>query len=379
MRKVEVIGVGMTTFGKQTDITGEELGRQACWDSILDAGINARQIQAAYCGHVLQGPVFGQRVMAKVGIAGIPVTNVENYCSSGSTAFREAWLAIATGQYDMVLAFGAEKMTGKVRGAITPAEEDLEAQLGLTFPGLYAMRARRYFEEYGATPYQLALVSVKNRKNGTLNPRAQYQREVTVEEVLASRPIAAPLKLLDCCPISDGAAAAILVNSRTARRLGIRGIKVGGVALTSGQLEGGYIDMTNEDMTRRAAMEVYAQAGAGPADVDLAEVHDCFTIAELLRIEGLGLCERGEAARLVEAGVTSLGGRIPINPSGGLLAKGHPLGATGLAQVAELVWQLRCQAGSRQVEGARLGLAHCRGGSVPSSEGGACTVILLKK
>ena len=379
MGQVAVIGVGMTRFGKFPDRSVEDLGREACWAAIQDAGIDPRDIQAAFCGHIYQGSVAGQRILAELGLTGIPIYNIENACASSSSGMELACLGILSGQWDMVMALGAEKLYGKIHGAIAPDESDIEGDLGIVAPGFWAMRARRHMHQYGTTAEQLAEVSVKNHRNGCLNPHAQYQKPVTVEEVLASRLIADPLHLLDCCPIGDGAAAAILVSDRVVRKYSAQPIWVAGIAFTTGSVESGAGDSTFEQLTDRAAKDAYARAGIGPEDVDVAEVHDCFTIAEIVRMESLGLCPRGEGGRWVAEGRTEIGGEIPINPSGGLLAKGHPVGATGIAQVAEIVWQLRGNAGDRQVEGATVGLTHNRGGIVGGTEGAACCVTILKR
>jgi acetyl-CoA acetyltransferase len=380
MREVKVVGVGMVKFGKYPDKRLSELGKDACWKAIRDAGVNPRDIQVAYCGHNRQGSVAGQRILVEIGLTGIPITNVENACCSGSSAVREAFMAVAGGFYEVALVVGAEKLYGKVQGALSGSDEDLEIDLGLVQPALYALRARRHMELYGTTSAQLAKISVKNHHNGCLNPNAQYQKEITVEEVLASRMIADPLHLLDCCPIGDGAAAVVLCSAEAAKKYSGKPVSFVASTLATGTINSGYTDveLTREELTIRAAQEAYRTAGIGPEDIDLAEVHDCFTIAEMTRIENLGFCKPGEAGKLIDEGTTEIGGRIPINTSGGLLAKGHPLGATGVAQIAEIVWQLRGQAGPRQVKGAKVGLAHCRGGSVAGTEGGTCTVQILK-
>lgn len=375
---VFVIGAGMTQFGKQPERSPDDLGREAVWAALQDAGIDPRKIEAAYCGHVFQGMAVGQRVMAQVGLAGIPVTNVENVCSSGATAIHQAMLAIRAGEYEIVLALGVECLTGQFRGALTPDPGDLEALHGMTMPAIYAMRARRHMETYGTTTDQLARISVKNKRNASLNPYAQFKKAVTLEEVRASRVIADPLRLMECSPVSDGAAAVVLASERAVRALGsARAVRLAAAALFSGTFEPGLTDMAFEPLTQRTAQFAYERAGIGPEDVDFAEVHDCFTAAEVLRVEGLGLVPRGEYPRFVEAGHADIGGKLPVNPSGGLLGKGHPLGATGVAQVVELVRQLRGEAGPRQIEGARVGVAHCRGGKAAGIEGAACTVNVL--
>ncbi len=375
---VYVIGIGMTRFGKFPERSVADLGREACLAALDDAQLDPRRIEAAYCGHVYQGMALGQRILAPLGLTGIPITNVENACSSGASAVREAYVAIRAGEYDVALAIGAEHLTGAFRGAITPADDDLEAQQGVTFPAVYALRARRHMEQYGTTRAQLARVSVKNKANAALNPYSQFQKRVTVEEVLASRPIAEPLGLLECSPVSDGAAAVILASEKAVRQLGAaRAVRLAASALGSGVFEAGPTDMAFEPLTRQTAQQAYERAGIGPEDVDLAEVHDCFSIAEVMRVEGLGLVPVGEYPRWVEAGRTDIGGELPINPSGGLLGKGHPLGATGVAQIVEVTRQLRGEAGPRQVAGAKVGLAHCRGGKAEGIEGAACTVHVL--
>ena len=378
MSSVWIVGVGMTKFGKHPDRTATDLGADAVLEAIRDAAIDPRRIEAAYCGHVFQGMVAGQRVLAQIGLAGIPLTNVEDACSSGAVATREAALAILAGAHDVVLALGVEHLTTRFRGAFTPGEDDLEAAIGLTMPAVYAMRARRHMAEFGTTRQQLALVSVKNKRNACLNPYAQIQNPVTLEEVLASRPIADPLCLQDCSPVSDGAAAAILCSDRVIDQVGrSRAVRLAASALRTGAVEAEPGSMAFEELTARTARDAYERAGLGPEDIDFAEVHDCFSIAEILRVEGLGLYAPGEYPSALERGEAAIGGRRPINPSGGLLGKGHPLGATGVAQVVELVRQLRGEARNRQIEGARVGLAHCRGGKAAGVEGAACTVQIV--
>jgi len=380
MTGVYVIGVGMTQFGKHPDKDAADLGSAAFMEAVADAGIDPRQVEAAYCGHVFQGMVTGQRILAQVGLAGLPLSNVENACSSGATAIREASLAIRAGEHDVVVAVGTEHLTTKFRGALTPDSSDPEAAVGATMPGVYAMRARRYMEEFGMTRHQLALVAVKNKRNAAANPLAHFRKEITVEDVLQSRPIADPLRLHDCSPVTDGAAAVVLVSDRVAKKLGGgRAIRLAASTLFTGTVDVEPTTMTFEPLTQRTARAAYEKAGIGPEDVDFAEVHDCFSIAEVLRVEGLGLFEQGTYPGAVERGEADIGGRLPINPSGGLLGKGHPLGGTGVAQVVELVRQLRGEAGVRQIEGAKVGLAHCRGGKAVGIEGAACTVQVLVK
>lgn len=378
MTEVHVVGVGMTRFGKHPDADSTDLGAEALLGAVADAGIDPRVIEAAYCGHVFQGMVTGQRILAHVGLAGLPLSNVENACSSGATAVREASLAIRAGEHDVVVAVGTEHLTGRFSGALTPDPSDPEAAVGATMPGVYAMRARRYMHEYGMTREQLALIPVKNKRNAALNPLAHFRTRITVEDVLASRPVADPLRLHDCSPVTDGAAAVIVMSDRAAKRYGTgRTVRLAASTLRSGSVDVEPTSMTFEPLTRATAQDAYDKAGIGPEDVDFCEVHDCFSIAEVLRVEGLGLFREGEYPGAVERGEADLGGRLPVNPSGGLLGKGHPLGGTGVAQVVELVRQLRGEAGDRQIEGARVGLAHCRGGKAVGIEGAACTVQVL--
>ena len=377
MAEVCVIGVGLTPFAKYRDRSLAEIGWPAVKQAIEDAGIEKRDIEAAYCGTALGGMMAGQRVLKMLGITGLPITNVENACSSSSTAFRQAYIAVAAGAYDMVLVLGVEKLT-KFGGGTLPLErEDFEVTHGLVMPALYGMRARRYMHDYGLTGEQLAGVAVKAHRHGTRNPDAQYRNEVTVDEVMSARPIADPFTLLHCCPSGDGAAAAIVCSAKTARKYTTTPIRVACSEVNSGRYMTGFRDMTSPEITVRGARQAYEEAAIGPEDVDVAEVHDAFTIAELLYYEALGFCGRGEAAALLEDGETSLGGRIPVNPSGGLLSKGHPIGATGAAQVVEVVRQLRGACGDRQVENARVGLTHCTGGGISGFDHGACSIHMF--
>jgi len=380
MTQVHVVGVGMTRFGKHPDSDSTDLGAAAFLEAIQDAGIDPRVIESAYVGHVFQGMVTGQRILAQVGLAGLPLANVENACSSGATAIREASLAIRAGENDVVVAIGTEHLTSRFSGALTPDPSDPEAAVGATMPGVYAMRATRYMNDFGMTREQLALIPVKNKKNAAHNPLAHFRKEITVEDVLQSRPIADPLQLHDCSPVTDGAAAVILMSDKAAKKYANgRGIRLAASTLRSGSVDVEPTAMTFEPLTWATAQEAYEKAGIGPDEVDFAEVHDCFSIAEVLRVEGLGLFESGSYPSAVERGEADINGRLPINPSGGLLGKGHPLGGTGVAQVVELVRQLRGEAGDRQIEGAKVGLAHCRGGKAVGIEGAACTVQILMR
>ncbi len=377
MREVSVIGAGMVRFGKFRDKTLAEIAWPAVKQAIDEAGLAKADIEAAYCGTALGGMMSGQRILKAIGLTGLPIVNVENACSSSSSAFREAWIAVASGLYDVALVIGVEKLT-KFGGGTLPLEtEDFEVAHGMVMPALYGMRAKRYMHDHGLTAEQLAKVAVKAHDHGALNEDAQYRNRITVDEVMAARPIADPFTLLHCCPSGDGAAALVIAADSVAARYSSKPVRVLASELASGKYMTGFRDMTTPEITVRGAGEAYEMAGIGPGDVDVAEVHDAFTIAELLYYEALGFCDKGDAAGLLEDGETSLGGRIPVNPSGGLLSKGHPVGATGAAQMVEIVRQLRGECGARQVEGAKVGLTHCTGGGISGFDHGACSIHIF--
>ena len=380
MAQVNIIGVGMTQLGKHLDRSLRDLGREACRAAMTDAGVSPNEIQAGYCGNALGSAIqgetgVGQNAFWEVGISGVPIINVENACATGSTAVHLAWQAVAAGVYDLVMVVGVEKAVMPKGTMLNVGAGELETQLGDVFPGYFAMIAQQHMQKYGTTKEQIAQVSVKNHRHGALNPYAQFRKEFTVEEVLNSPMIADPLTLFSCCPNSDGAAALVLAGDKAARRLGKAGVRLAASALTTGTYDNKR-DLTFWEAEERAARQAYDQAGIGPADLDVVEVHDAFTICEIAHYEGLGLCPRGEGGRLIDEGATALGGRIPVNPSGGLLSKGHPVGASGVAQIVELVWHLRGQAGERQVPGARTALAQIMGGS-KEGDVKACTVHIM--
>jgi benzoylsuccinyl-CoA thiolase BbsB subunit len=379
VRDVAVIGVGMTKFGRFPETSFEDLGREAITNAINDADIKPKEIEFGYCGNVYGGMCMGQRVLKEIGIAGIEIINVDNACASGSTALRGVWYAIATGLYDIGIAMGIEKLTHLPPATLVPPGEDLQGEMGMVFPAYFAMIMRKYMETFGTTLEQVAKVSVKNHHNGCLNPYSQFQKEVTGEEVLSSRMICDPITLLQCCPTSDGAAAAILCSSSLARRYTSHMITIAASVLRTGNFLYTQEDFTFSDLTANVAKKAYEMAYVGPEDIDLCELHDAFAINELLHYEELGFCSRGEGGILIEKGETEIGGKIPVNTSGGLLSKGHPLGATGVAQIAEIVWQLRGKAGKRQVKNPKVGLAHLVGGAVTDIENGACTIHIIKK
>ena len=397
MREVIVAGVGVHSFGKFIDKSLKELGRVAIMNALEDTGLSPKDIQVAYFGNAYAGlisgqeSVRGQTVFLNAGISEIPVINVENACASGSSAFREAWLCVASGLYDIALALGVEKLycdnTPKTMAAIaTSSDMEIVGDTGWSFPTWYALNTRMYMKEYGATQEHFAKVVVKNTKNGTLNPHAQFHQARTVEEVLNSREICYPLTLYMCSAIGDGAAAAVLCSREIADKyLNKPKVSVAASALVSATYR-------NEPKRpsvagsagQRAANLAYEQAGVGPTDIDVIEVHDAFSPAELQGYEELGLCGDGEGMRLITEGKTEIGGEIPVNTSGGLASKGHPVGATGLAQIAEVVWQLRWEAGPRQVVGRNkrrgpvLGLTHNGGGTLEGDAAAMCVHILKR-
>ena len=370
--EVAVHGVGTSRFAKQPDVDVHTLAQQAVLEALDDAAVDA--VDAVWVGTVFGAPGVAQRALHAVGITGVPIITVESACASGTTAFHEACESVATGRHERVLALGLESMTQQFRGAIHPEASDPEGAAGLALPSLYAMSASRYLHEGRVTERQLAAVSVKNHRHALENDRAQYGGSHSVDDVLRSAMIADPLTLLQCCPISDGAAAAVIGPARGVST----DVAVRGVAAASGALW----DHTSEhvwgyDLVRDTSRRAYEVAGVGPDEVDVAEVHDAFTIGEVVTVEALGLVGDGEGGRAAEEGETAIGGRLPVNPSGGLLSRGHPLGATGLAQVAEVVWQLRGRAGGRQVPGARVGLVETMGGGVSGIDGNSCVIAVL--
>jgi len=377
---VLVIGTGAVPFGRHYEMTVATLAAPAILAAIADAGAERKDIEAAYCGTALGGMMAGQRCLKLIGMTGIPVVNVENACASSATAFRQAWAGIRAGLHEVAVVFGVEKLT-RLSGPLPIEPDDWEGAYGMVMPALYAMRARRYMHDRGATAADLAEVAVKARRHGALNEIAQMREPTTVEEVLASRPVADPLTLLQCCPTGDGAAALVLASARAARRFSgagaARPVRVISSTLVSGRYMTGFRDMTSPEITKRAAQLAYEAAGLGPEDLDVIETHDAFTVAELIYYEALGLAREGEAVGLLRSGATSLGGRVPVNPGGGLLARGHPVGASGAAQLVEITRQLQGRAGQRQVAGARIGLAHVTGGGISGLDHGAAAIHVL--
>ena len=379
-RDVCVIGVGMTKFERcERDFT--ELVHEAVGDALKMAGVAPERLEQAFAGYVNGMSTQGQRALYGMGIGGLPVYNVHNYCSTGSTALHLGYQAIASGMNECVLAFGFEKMQ---KGPLEKQLSGLENIAKETDKGappvaarMFGDGGRQHMEQYGTTKEQFAKVSVKNHRHSVNNPRSQYREACSLDEVLASRMVYDPLTILQCCPTSDGAGAAILCSQEFATRQAIsRPVKIVAQAMQTDRMEDfamGALGMIGVGMSRRAAQKVYEQAGLGPEDVQVIELHDCFSTNELVTYESLGLCKEGDGGRLIDEDQVTYGGRWVVNPSGGLLSKGHPLGATGLAQCAELVWQLTGAAEKRQVEGARVGLQHNVG------LGGACVVTMYRK
>lgn len=373
---VYILGGAMTPFGKHLDKSAEVLAQTAVMDALKDADVGRSEIGAAYIGSVYQGSLSGQRVLKDLGMTGMPIYNLENACSSGATALSQACLAVAVGQVDTALVVGVEKLSSRGSGPLALDTGDPEIEQGLTMPALYAMRTRAYLDKHGGRMDQVVQVTVKNRKHAAKNQYAQFRTLCTVDEVMASRPIADPITLLQMCPNADGAAA-VIVSRKPSSSSARKKVRVLSSVVTSGKFSQGFRDLTVPEISIRAARSAYEMAGIGPEDVDLAEVHDAASIAEVIYYEALGFCESGEGLSFLERGETTIGGKIPVNPSGGLLCRGHPLGATGVAQVVEIMWHLTGQAGERQVEGAKIGLAHCTGGGIWGVDNGACSIHVL--
>ena len=393
MRDVAIVGVGAHPAGKFPEKALKDLGREAIWNALRDAGLGPEAIQTAYVGNSLGGLLTGQEgirgqvVTQEAGLGGIPVINVENACASAATALRGAWLEVASGLVDVAIAIGVEKMfVGDISRSISAIAADSELELsrmGMQFTASYAIHPKinlkGRMKQYGWTTEDFAQVAVKNSHNGSLNPYAQHRRELTVEAVLGSRMIADPLTLYMCSSIADGAAAAILCPLDMAEKLSDRKpIRIAACALRSGAYR--FPDDGAEDSVTLTANEAYEKAGIGPEDVDVVEVHDAMAPAELMIYERLGFCGEGEGPRLVNDRITTLDGSRPVNPSGGLCARGHPVGATGLLQIAELVWQLRGEAGERQIGNSpKVAMAQNQGGLLLGQDSAAYAVTLLQQ
>ena len=387
MRPVSIIGAGCTKFGERWDVSLRDMIAEAGVMAIDDSSIIGEQIDAMYVGNMSGGRFVEQEHIGALiaDCAGlsplhIPSTRVEAACASGGLALRQAVLAVASGYHDIVIAAGVEKMTDVSSGTAADAlaaaaDREWECFFGATFPALYAMIARLHMRKYGTTHDDMALVAVKNHQHGSLNPKAQYHMEISVEDVDKSPMVADPLHVLDCSPISDGAAAIILAPTEIAKRFTDTPVRIIGSGQASDTLAlHNRRDLTTLDATVHAAHSAFAQAKICPQDIDIAEVHDCFTIAEILALEDLGFVEKGKGGQATRDGLTALGGKLPVNTSGGLKACGHPVGATGIKQAYEIVLQLRGEAGKRQVDEVEYGLAHNVGGS-----GGTAIVHIMSR
>lgn len=392
-RSVYVVGVGMTKFekpGSRGDWDYPQMAEEAATKALGDAGIPYGEVDQACVGYVYGDSTCGQRAVYGLGLTGIPVYNVNNNCSTGSTALFMAKQLIEGGLADVVLALGFEKMAMGSLGVTfndrtVPMDRHLAAMVemrgfdtGPPAAQIFGNAGREHMERYGTKPEHFAKIAHKNHLHSTRNPYSQFQDEYTLQQILDAPVMHAPLTKLQCCPTSDGSAAAVLCSADTVTRHGLQdqAVEIAGMAMTT-DFESTFsskssITLVGAEMTRAAALRVYEQSGLGPEDVDVIELHDCFSANELITYEGLGLCREGQAGTLVDEGATTYGGKWVVNPSGGLISKGHPLGATGLAQCAELSWQLRKQAGPRQVPGAKVALQHNLG------LGGAAVVTMYR-
>jgi acetyl-CoA C-acetyltransferase len=382
MRAVAIVGAAETKFGK-SDLSYRELAVEAARAALQDAGAEPGQVEALFLGSYSPGTFVHQEHVApllasELGLSHVPSTRVENACASGATAFVSGMTAIAAGLYDVVLVVGAEKMTRTPIGEATrilaeAADWENESMVGLTFPGAFALMARAYLHTYGYGRDILDAVAIKNHANAVNNPYAQFRKVITPEDIANSPMVADPLTLYDCSPISDGAAAILLVAADAARHFAKPAVRVLGFGQASDSLAlFRRPDLTTLPAARQAAQRAYRMAGVSPHDIDLAEVHDCFTIAEIIATEDLGFFSPGEGGEAAKSGVTGRDGQIPVNPSGGLKAKGHPVGATGVGQLVEAAFQLRGEAGERQIDTVELALTHNVGGS-----GATCVVTIL--
>ena len=378
MSDVYILGVDMIKFGRFPDRSVPNIGAEAALMALDDAGLGIEDMQALYCGNLGQSSgMVGQRILQEIGQTGIPVVNCANACATGATAFREAWTSVKAGLYDVVLAVGVEQMGKGLLGG-TGAGKGIpkEGLLGSgTMPAVFAEAGMEHSRNHGTTYEQFAKISVKNHHHSTMNPKAMYQIETPLDDVMNAEMISYPNTKLMCSVNVDGSAAAVLVSEKKAKELGMeRAVKVKASVITSDPYQERDLVMPDVNTcTRKAAKEAYEMAGVGPEDIDLVELHDCFATAEMLHYENLGLCKDGDAGRMIDEGEVALGGKVPVNVSGGLLSKGHPLGATGIANIYEVSTHLRGEAGERQVEGAKLGLTHVIG------LGSACGIHILEK
>ena len=397
MRKVMISGTGMTHFGKHMDATIRSLTTDALSQALADANATTDHVDTIFFGNAAAGLLTGQEMipgqvaLRESGLMGKPIINVENACASSSTAAHLAWLSVASGQCEVALAIGAEKMTNKDKSvpfkaliaamdleqikAETGSDDPLEAGMApgrSGFMDIYAGKARKYMAEAGATIEDFAMVAAKSHKFGSLNPKAQFQKALSVEDILASRDIIDPLKLAMCSPIGDGAAVLVFTSEDFVKKHGCDAVVAETITLVTGMPGGG------PNCNDRASEKAYNAAGIGPEDIDVVELHDAASPAELMYIEELGLCGKGEGVKMIREGQTDLGGKVPVNTSGGLVAKGHPVGATGCAQIVELADQLRGRCGARQVEGAKVALAQNGGGWIEDDTAVTTLTVLTR-
>jgi acetyl-CoA C-acetyltransferase len=374
MRDVAIIGAGMTRFGELWGSSLRDMFVEAATEALNTAG--ADRVDSIYVGCMSGGQFVGQEHLGPLmadhlGMTGVAAVHVESACASGGVALRQAFMDVALGASDLCLATGIEKMNdgADVTNVLaTAADQELEVYYGVTFPGLYAMIARAHMHQYGTTEEDMSWVSVKNHRHGSKNPKAQFPSEFTLEQVMSSSLVAEPLRLLHCSPVSDGAAAVLLCPLDMAKQFTDRPVKIAASGLATDTLTlADRADPAFLDSVQKSAERAYKMAGVGPRDINVAEVHDCFSIAEICCIEALGFVEKGKGGPAAKDGFTAVGGCIPVNTSGGLKSKGHPVGATGIAQAIEIFQQLRGEAGERQVENARIGLTQNMGGSGASS------------
>jgi len=377
MADAYIVGVDMIKFGRFPEKSVPQIGSEAALLALDDCGLSIQDIEALYCGNLGQASgMVGQRILQEIGQTGIPVVNVSNACATGATAFREAWASVKADLYDVVLAVGVEQMGRGLLGGGSGKGISKEGLLGSgTMPAVFAEAGLEHTRNHGTTFEQFAKVSVKNHLHSTMNPKAMYQIETPLETVMNAEMISYPNTKLMCSVNVDGSAAAVICSEKKAKELGLmsRAVKVRASVLTSDPWQERDLVMPDvNSCTRMAAKAAYEMGGVGPEDIDLVELHDCFATAEILHYENLGLCGDGEAGRLIDDGEVELGGSVPVNVSGGLLSKGHPLGATGIANIYEVSTHLRNEAGKRQVEGAKIGLTHVIG------LGSACGIHILE-
>ena len=383
MANVYIVGIDMIAFGRYPERSLASLGAEAALLALDDAGLSIHDMQALYCGNLMEAHLMvGQRILREIGQTGIAVVNTANACATGATAFREGLIAIQAGLYDLVLAVGVEQMGKGLLGGGKRADGFMEeGVLGSgTMPAMFSQIGLEHARKYGTTFAQFAKVAVKNHHHSTMNPKAMSRRETPLDEVMSAEMIAYPNTKLMCSINVDGASAAVIASESAVRRLGLmnRALRVRASELTSGPYTPHEFAIPDFNLvTQNCAHAAYERAGVGAGDLDLVELHDCFATAELVHYENLGLCSAGEAGSLIDSGATDLGGRVPVNVSGGLLSKGHPLGATGIANLYEVATQLRGEAGARQVAGAKIGLTHVCGGT--PNRGSACVIHILEK